>query len=126
MSSKRTSSDEERAMQVRRITLASALASALITFTSSAILSAQEQPRADTTKGAKVKKPWRPSPLFTTTTPLDLTLTVNLRRIMGDRDTTKRQHPLRAATLTYRDSSGASVSLPAEVRVRGIWRLQNC
>ena len=116
-------------MRVQRITLASTLTSALIAFTSAATVSAQEQPRvdgADTAKGAKVKKPWRPSPLFTTTAPLDLTLAVNLRRIMGDRDTTKHEHPLRAATLTYRDSSGASVSIPVEVRVRGIWRLQNC
>jgi hypothetical protein len=102
---------------------------ALFVLVVAATLSAQEQTRpdsADTTKGAKVRKPWRPSPLFTTTTPLELTLTVNLRRILGDRDTTKREHPLRAAVLTYRDSSGAPVSLPAQVRVRGIWRLHNC
>jgi hypothetical protein len=94
-------------------------------------LSTQEPARtdsADTTQAAKAKKnpPRRPSPLFATTAPLDLTLTVNLRRIMGDRDTTKQEHPLRDATLTYRDTLGALVSLPAQVRVRGIWRLQNC
>jgi hypothetical protein len=93
---------------------------------------AQEPARADTATAsqdsakAKKKRPWRPSPLFATTTPLELTLTVNMRRIMGDRDTTKREHPYRAATLAYRDSSGALVTLPADVRERGIWRLQNC
>jgi hypothetical protein len=75
---------------------------------------------------AKKNRPHRPSPLFRTTTPLELTLTVNLRRIMGDRDTTKHEHPYRSATLAYRDSAGNPVTLPAEVRVRGIWRLQNC
>jgi hypothetical protein len=79
----------------------------------------------DSTK-AKKPRPWRPSPLFQSTTPLELTLTVNMRRIMGDRDTTKHEHPYRAATLAYRDSSGRSVTAPAQVRVRGIWRLQNC
>jgi hypothetical protein len=93
---------------------------------------AQEPARADTATAsrdsakAKKNRPWRPSPLFATTTPLELTLTVNMRRIMGDRDTTKHEHPYRAATLAYRDSSGAPVTLPADVRVRGIWRLQNC
>jgi hypothetical protein len=93
---------------------------------------AQEPPRADTARtsqdSAKAKKtrPRRPSPLFGTTTPLELTLTVNMRRIMGDRDTTKHEHPYRSATLAYRDSAGNPVTLPAHVRVRGIWRLQNC
>ena len=90
----------------------------------------QEPPRADTTSttpdSAKKNRPRRVSPLFRATTPIELTLTVNLRRIMGDRDTTKHEHPYRSATLAYRDSAGTLVTLPAEVRVRGIWRLQNC
>jgi hypothetical protein len=82
---------------------------------------------ADTTQGVQKKsRPRRPSPLFTTTTPLEMTIAVNLRLIMRDRDTTKHEHPLRTATITYRDTSGKLVSLPAQVRVRGIWRLQNC
>jgi hypothetical protein len=93
---------------------------------------AQEPARPDTSAAAgqavkeKSDRPRRPSPLFATTTPLELTLTVNLRRIMGDRDTTKREHPFRQATLAYRDSSGAQRIVPADVRVRGMWRLQNC
>ena len=75
---------------------------------------------------AKKNRPRRPSPLFRTTTPLELTLTINVRRIMGDRDTTKHDHPYRSVTLSYRDSAGNPVTLPAGVRVRGIWRLQNC
>jgi hypothetical protein len=93
---------------------------------------AQEPARPDTSAAAgqavkeKSDRPRRLSPLFATTTPLELTLTVNLRRIMGDRDTTKREHPFRQATLGYRDSSGAQRIVPADVRVRGMWRLQNC
>ncbi len=93
-------------------------------------LAGQQPARADSgdaTRGSDKKpKPWRNSPLFTSTKPLELTLSANWRRIMGDRDTTKREHPLRAATISYRDSVGAPVSLPAQIRVRGIWRLQNC
>ncbi len=93
---------------------------------------AQEPARADSavinqdTAKTKKDRPRRPSPLFATTAPLEVTLTVNMRRIMGDRDTTKHEHPNRSATLSYRDSSGAPVTIPAELRVRGVWRLQNC
>lgn len=93
---------------------------------------AQEPARPDSTSTtpdsatAKKNRPRRPSPLFRTATPLELTLTVNIRRILGDRDTTKHEHPYRSATLAYRDTAGRPVTLPAEVRVRGIWRLQNC
>lgn len=95
-------------------------------------VAAQEPARADTartsqdTTNAKGNRPRRPSPLFRTTTPLELTLTINIRRILGDRDTTKHEHPLRKATVAYRDSAGTPVTLPAEVRVRGKWRLHNC
>jgi hypothetical protein len=93
---------------------------------------AQEPVRTDTasatpdTANAKKDRPRRPSPLFRATAPLELTLTINIRRILGDRDTTKHEHPFRSATLVYRDSAGNPVTLPAEVRVRGKWRLQNC
>jgi hypothetical protein len=93
---------------------------------------AQAPARADTAdtaqKNAQAKKNRlsRPSPLFAATTPLELTLTFNVRRILGDRDTTKREHPLRRATLTFRDSSGAPITVPADIHVRGVWRLQNC
>jgi hypothetical protein len=95
-------------------------------------VSAQEPARQDTAGAAadtariKGSRPRRPSPLFASTAPLEVTLTFNVRRIMGDRDTTKRQHPRRAATVTYRDASGSPVSIPALLHVRGIWRLQNC
>jgi hypothetical protein len=65
--------------------------------------------------------------VFESAAPLELSLTVNIRRLLGDRDTTKRgEHPLRPITLTYRDSTGKSVTLAGHVRVRGIWRLHHC
>jgi hypothetical protein len=90
----------------------------------------QEPARADSTAAAsdsaKAARARRPSPLFASTAPLEVTLTFNVRRIMGDRDTTKSQHPRRSATLTYRDASGTPVTIPAQIHVRGVWRLQNC
>jgi hypothetical protein len=88
--------------------------------------------RTDTTVSAKqaldekTNRALRRSALFGSTAPLEVTLTLNVRRILADRDTTKQEHPWRAATLSYKDSSGAPVDVPAQVRVRGKWRLQNC
>jgi hypothetical protein len=94
--------------------------------------SAQEPVRADTTgairdtASARKNRPRRPSPLFRSTAPFEFTLALNTRRIQGDRDTTKHVHPYRSVTISYRDSAGTPVTLPAEVRVRGKWRLHNC
>jgi hypothetical protein len=91
---------------------------------------AQEPARPDTGSAQQAAKerpdPQPPAPLFRTTAPLDLTITFNVRRILGDRDTTVREHPWRAATIAYQDSAGALVKVPAELRVRGMWRLANC
>lgn len=113
-----------------RTTLLSALASAAVGADAAAQAPAA---RPDSSRGAqqqaakeKPKQPYRPSPLFARTSPLELTMTVNVRRILGDRDTTKREHPVRAATIAYQDSAGELVKIPAGVRVRGIWRLANC
>lgn len=92
---------------------------------------AQEPARAasgDTASatGARAKGPRKLSRLFASTAPLELTLVLNVRRILGDRDTTVREHPRRSAIITYRDSAGNVISIPARVHVRGVWRLQNC
>jgi hypothetical protein len=94
-------------------------------------VAAQDPPRPDSAAAqqaaaARMDRPYRGSPLFATTAPLDLRMTINVRRIIGDRDTTKREHPWRKATISYQDSAGALREIPADVRVRGIWRLQNC
>jgi hypothetical protein len=110
------------------VTAASAFLLLALTIPSAAQQPARQDSVAATSDSATGKKSRvrRPSPLFGTTAPLEVTLAFNIRRIRGDRDTTKREHPYRAATLTYRDSAGSPVTIPAEVRVRGIWRLQNC
>lgn len=92
---------------------------------------AQQPARADSADTAnaeaRAKRPRRPSPLFASTAPLELTMTLNVRRIINDRDTTKRgEHPLRPVTITYTDSAGSQVTVAGQVRVRGIWRLHHC
>ncbi len=64
--------------------------------------------------------------LFRGTAPLEVTLVTELKVLVRDRDSTKfGPHP---ATLTYRDSAGASRSFPATLRARGHFRRQarNC
>jgi hypothetical protein len=110
-------------------------ASLVLSLIASAVLSplaGQAPPRPDSgaaaQQGRKAKKdaPPRPAALFASATPLEATLTLNVKRILGDRDTTKHEHPYRPATLVYQDSAGHALTIPMEVRVRGIWRLQNC
>jgi hypothetical protein len=60
---------------------------------------------------------------YTTAEPIDFTLTTNIKRIRGDK---ADKAPWRPASLTYKDPSGKSVSIPMEIRTRGIWRLKNC
>ena len=68
--------------------------------------------------------PHDPAPLYTTArTPLELTLTTNIRQLRRDKSQTV---PWRAATLSYVDSAGKTVAVPLRVRTRGIWRLANC
>ncbi|MEO7369059.1 MAG: hypothetical protein ABIZ36_13970 [Gemmatimonadaceae bacterium] len=55
--------------------------------------------------------------------PLEMRLTTNLRRIRGDKS---ENSPWRSATVTYSDASGIPVSIPTQIKTRGIWRLKNC
>jgi hypothetical protein len=55
--------------------------------------------------------------------PLAVTLTINVKRIKGDRDTNP---PWRAATLKYKGDDGVDVTVPVRARTRGIWRLKFC
>src|SRR4051812_9585695 len=50
--------------------------------------------------------------------PFALTLTTNIKRIRGDKDATA---PYRPATVSYADSGGKTVTVPARIRTRGIW-----
>jgi len=60
---------------------------------------------------------------FATLEPLDITLTTNIRRIRADKND---KAPWRPAVFSYTDSDGKVVSIPAQIRTRGIWRLKNC
>lgn len=71
---------------------------------------------------ASGKKPKR-VPLFESTQPLEITLTVNLKQIQRDKGDTV---PWREATLTTIGADGKPVTLPLKLRTRGIWRLKKC
>ena len=64
--------------------------------------------------------------LFKKNEPLQVTLTTSLRSLLRDRDSTKRI--LHGAELTYKDSTGAVVKIPAGLRTRGHFRRldRNC
>ena len=58
--------------------------------------------------------------LFKSQSPIELTITTNLKDFLRERDSTKlaRQN----GELTYKDEAGATVSLPVQVRARGHFR----
>ena len=64
-----------------------------------------------------------PAPLFATPAPLVFTLETDLRRLLRDRGTERKEH---GATLRYVAESGDTVSLPVDLRTRGIFRLKQC
>jgi hypothetical protein len=59
---------------------------------------------------------------YTAETPIAVTLTTNMKRIRDDRDANA---PYRPATMSYTDS-GKTITLPARIHTRGIWRLKTC
>src|SRR5215467_3476055 len=64
-------------------------------------------------------------PFFQSETPLEITLSVNLKRLKGD---TSNDSPWHAAKLTYAavaPDTGA-VTIPLRVKTRGVWRLRHC
>ena len=62
-------------------------------------------------------------PLFATEAPLAVTLTANIRTLRGDKSETS---PYRAATMSYTDADGKTVSVPFTVKTHGVWRLKHC
>lgn len=66
--------------------------------------------------------PQSPDPLFASDALLELTFQADLKTLFKDRDSTKAQW--HAATLTYRDASGAPVALAIKAKTRGHWRLK--
>ena len=89
------------------------------------------QQQQGTTKKPKAAKPDRApddtaplSKFFASEDPLPITLTLNIKRIRGDKDDNA---PWRDATITY-TPPGASVPevLPLKLKTHGIWRLNHC
>lgn len=64
--------------------------------------------------------------LFRETTPLDVTISTELRSLIRDRDSTRMT--AHAGTLTYKDAAGASHTFPVKLKTRGHFRRQprNC
>jgi hypothetical protein len=83
-------------------------------------------PKAKDGKAPKEPKPLGETKvprLFQSETPLELTLTLNMKQIKRDKG---ENPPWRTATLSYTDSASKVVEVPLKVRTRGIWRLKQC
>jgi hypothetical protein len=97
-----------------------ALATTSLSAQEPVVASAAGQPA--TTKEEHVKV-YKPAPLYDAQEPLEVTFTTNIGRIRGDKGTTP---PWRSATMSYKDTAGATISVPMKARTRGIWRLRMC
>src|SRR6185295_7759152 len=75
------------------------------------------------TDDAAKKKVLRTTKFFDSEDPIDVTLSINVKRIRGDKG---EEAPWRGATLSYSDPSGKKIDIPIKARTRGIWRLKNC
>jgi hypothetical protein len=83
-----------------------------------------DKKKSDQPKAAKDPKGEKEVPsLYRSETPLAITFRTNIKQIRRDKGDTP---PWRWASLTYNDSAGKPVDVPARVRVRGIWRLKHC
>jgi hypothetical protein len=85
------------------------------------VLTPEEKAEADFQKAIKRGK--AAEAFYAATSPLEVTLTLNIKRIRGDK---ADKAPWRQATFAYTDPTGKQVVIPAEARTRGIWRLKNC
>ena len=85
------------------------------------VLTPEEKAAADFEKALKRAK--LSEAFFTAKTPMEITLTTNIKRIRGDKN---EKAPWRPAVFSYTDSSGKQVAVPGQIRTRGIWRLKNC
>jgi len=81
----------------------------------------EEKAAADMEKALKRAK--ASEAFFAISTPLEVTLTTNIKRIRGDKG---EEPPWRSAVFSFKDASGKDVVLPTQIRTRGIWRKKNC
>lgn len=80
------------------------------------IASAQDSTTKSPKKKTKVT-------FFDNQTPLDITITVNIKQIQRDKGDSV---PWRNATLTSTGTDGVAKTIPIKMRTRGIWRLKKC
>jgi hypothetical protein len=85
------------------------------------VLTPEEKAAADFEKALKRAK--LSESFFAGAAPIEITMTTNIKRIRGDKND---KAPWRPAVFSYTDTSGKLVSIPAQIRTRGIWRLKNC
>lgn len=72
---------------------------------------------------AKTPKKKSKVTFFDNQTPLDITITVNLKQLQRDKGDSV---PWRNATLTSAGPDGTPKTFPIKMRTRGIWRLKKC
>src|SRR4026207_145413 len=102
------------------------------------VLAAQTEQLSATTQGSGAKEPkigkdGKPKPvkaargpaMFFNATgegPLEVTLKTNMKRIRGDKGD---EAPWRQGTLSYSSLDGKQVTIPVQLKTRGIWRRKN-
>ena len=108
-------------MRYFRLRFAAPLAVAVLSAVP-AVLSAQAALTTQAPTEEKVKK-IRTTAFFDSEDPVDVTLSLNIKQIRGDKGD---DAPWRGATLSYTDPAGKKIEIPIKARTRGIWRLKNC
>ncbi|HEY6218655.1 MAG TPA: hypothetical protein VIV65_01275 [Gemmatimonadaceae bacterium] len=108
-------------MRTHLRSLAVAAAALLIAGIAVAQDSTKKGKKADKLSDAP-PKPTKPSAFWAPTTPFELTLTVNVKKVRGDK---MDQAPWEWGKVSYVDS-GKTVTFPVRVRTRGISRLRIC
>ena len=67
--------------------------------------------------------PANPAGFFDRTEPVRFTLTANISQLRAD---TADEAPNREATVSFRDSTGRTITMPVKVKTHGRWRLTHC
>ena len=81
------------------------------------VLTPEEKAAADMEKALKRAK--LSESFFSSGAPLEVTLTTNIKRIRSDKND---KAPWRPASFSYMDEAGKPVTVPGQIRTRGIWR----
>jgi hypothetical protein len=80
-------------------------------------------PRLHAQGASRADAPIKAIGFFEKTDPVRFTLAVDITVLRGD---TADEAPTRDATVSFRDSSGRTVTMPVKVKTHGRWRLTHC